>query len=143
MCSVSAVGLDENDEACDKNELKTLMTTDPVHLTSVGYEKLATGLLKKLDSGMTRAGKRKPEEVLESVRKRADLSKKRASWVSADDVTAIRSDPGGSRGSRGRGERGRGPRGGGISWRGDNRRGGGWGGRGSGFGGRGRRPYYY
>jgi hypothetical protein len=119
------------------------MTTDPVHLSSAGYGKLAAGLLKKLDCGMTRAGKRKPEDVLENVRKRADLSKKRASWVSADDVTAIRTDPGGFRGPGGRGERGRGPRGGGKGWRGDIRRGGGWGVRGSSFGGRGRRPYYY
>jgi hypothetical protein len=99
MCTVTAVGFDDNNEACDKNQLKNLMTADPMHLAAAGYEKLAKGMLKKLESGLTRPGKRKPDDVLENDRKRADLSKKRASWVSMDDVTAIRSDPWGSRGS--------------------------------------------
>jgi hypothetical protein len=108
VCSLTAIGLDENYDAISKKELKEIVTTDPVHLAAGGYEKLATCLAVKASCGLTRPAKRKAGDDDRNQNKGPDLSTKRARWVCTDDVTVQRTQSGGYRGHRGFGPRGRG-----------------------------------
>jgi hypothetical protein len=112
------IGLDEEEEMEGKAQLKTLWTSDPVHLSSAGYEKMARDLYKKSEGEFTR-----PTSTTSSKREAngpAGAPVKRARWIEEDEVTVSRNSTRGQGRGRGLdrdGGRGRGwrPRG---FWRG-------------------------
>jgi hypothetical protein len=106
VCSNTMVGVDDEDEEVQKKKVREMWTSDPVHLSGAGYEKMACELIKKSGSDFTRPATSGGE-------KRAGVkvsapAVKRARWVEADEITAPR-NRGGGHGYRGRGfTRGRG-----------------------------------
>jgi hypothetical protein len=98
VCSNTAVGVDEENEEEMRKKTKALWTSDPVHLSPAGYEKLATAVCKALESGLTRpvTNQQKRTGQVENV-----PQSKRARWVEDDEVTVSRERGGGK--GRGRG----------------------------------------
>jgi hypothetical protein len=98
VCSNTAVGVDEENEEEMRKKTKALWTSDPVHLSPAGYEKLADAVSKALESGLTRpvTQQQKRSGPVETVSK-----SKRARWVEDDEVTVSRERKSGK--ERGRG----------------------------------------
>jgi hypothetical protein len=99
ICSNTIIGVEDEDEAEKRRKVKEYWSSDPVHLSSAGYEKIAEDLSNKAESGLTRPVEKKREGGV-----MMGPSCKRARWIEEDDVTVNRSGGrGGGRGGRGRG----------------------------------------
>jgi hypothetical protein len=86
ICSNTIIGVEDEDEAEKRRKVKEYWSSDPVHLSSAGYEKIAEDLSKKAESGLTRPVEKKREGGV-----MMGPSCKRARWIEEDDVTINRS----------------------------------------------------
>jgi hypothetical protein len=121
----------------DARVYKQCWKAGPVHMTSVGYEKMAASLLEALIEGtFSRSGPAAPAATSTSTpsssshnrwpppaggQRKFDWSKRRQAWVLGSDAVAHRNYNDGNGGSRGRGR-------GGGKWRGHGGQSRGWGG---------------